>query len=581
MRISRAAMELLQPRHSRVRLRIEPADADTHYNLGVALQMRHSLADAARSYRRALKRAPRLLAAYFNLGVVHQEQRKHDAAIATYQALLRLDPRHVAAYKNLGEVLFAAGRFGAWRANFLRFEANCPDALALAVQALEVSQWHGDFARVGRYLDGLSRETFRAADETDLVDCLEQLLYLLLFFDVAPEQMLSLARTYDAAARHVYGEPMPRPAVREPGRWRVGYLSADLRNHVMGKMMWQAIRHHDRSRFEIGFYSLSEESDEWTERFRGAGDRFTPLAGLSEGDAAKRIAADDLDLLVDLSTHTKGAKPGILARKPARVQITHVASAGTVGLSAIDFKLTDHHADLATNQAFQIETMLPMAGCVYPFRHVAPAVGHAFHRQRLGIPDDAVILGAFVTALKLSSRCLALWRQILERIPRARLAFSPADPAARGLYLEIVGAAGILAERVVFVPQGRDDAENQARYELVDFVLDTMPFGGVNGTLEALDMGVPVVTLVGSRHGERTGFSILTSLGVTDTVATSGPEYVEIAVRLATEPNFAAEVRTAIRARIAQSALTDMPRHTRALEEAYETALRQKSSQAS
>jgi predicted O-linked N-acetylglucosamine transferase (SPINDLY family) len=263
------------------------------------------------------------------------------------------------------------------------------------------------------------------------------------------------------------------------------------------------------------------------------------------------------------------------------VQITHVASAGTVGLSAIDFKLTDHYADLVANQAFQIETMLPMAGCVYPFRHVAPAAVHPFQRQRLGIPDDAVIIGAFVTALKLSQRCLALWREVLERIPRARLAFSPANPAARGLYLEITGAAQIPAERLVFVPQGRDDAENQARYELIDFVLDTMPFGGVNGTLEALDMAVPVVTLVGDRHGERTGYSILANLGVTDTVAQSGREYVEIAVRLATDPGFAAGVRAAIRRGIASSALTDMPRHTRALEDAYATALRQKSFQAS
>jgi predicted O-linked N-acetylglucosamine transferase (SPINDLY family) len=193
--------------------------------------------------------------------------------------VLRLDATHVAAYKNLGETLFAAGRFDAWRENFLRFETHCPDALALAVQALEVSQWHGDFARVGRYLDGLSRGAFRAADETELVDCLEELLYLLLFFDVAPEHMLRLARTYDTAARHVYGEPLPRPAKRKPGRLRIGYLSADLRNHVMGKMMWQAIQHHDRSRFEVGFYSLAAESDEWTERFRGAGDRFTLLAG--------------------------------------------------------------------------------------------------------------------------------------------------------------------------------------------------------------------------------------------------------------------------------------------------------------
>lgn len=550
-----------------------PADADTHYNHGVALQMQHSLPEAARAYRRALALAPDLVAATFNLGVVRQEERAYDAAIAAYEAVLRSEPKHSAAYKNLGEVLFAAGSFDAWCANFRRFEANCPDALSLAVQALEVLQYQGEFAQIDRYIARLERGEFRADDESEFVDDVEQLLYLLLFFDVAPGQVFDLARAYDAAARRVYGEPLPRPSTRKSGRLRVGYLSADLRNHVMGKMIWQAVRHHDRSKFDVGFYSLSRDADEWTERFRGIADRFVVIADLAERAAAERIAADDLDILVDLSTHTKGARPGILAFKPARVQITHVASAGTVGLSTVDFKLTDREADVAGTQAFQLETLLPMEGCVYPYRHVEPAAGHPFRRERIGIPADAVVIGTFVTALKLSRRCLALWREVLRRVPVAKLAFSPVDPAARESYLRLAGAAGIPAERIVFVPQGRDDAENQARFELVDFVLDPLPFGGVNGTLEALDMGVPVITLVGKRHGERTGFSILANLGVSGTIANSGSEYVEIAVRLATDADYMVGVRSSIRRGIANSTLTDMPRHTRALEAAYETAL--------
>jgi len=217
-----------------------------------------------------------------------------------------------------------------------------------------------------------------------------------------------------------------------------------------------------------------------------------------------------------------------------------------------------------------------MEGCVYPYRHIAAATSHPFHRLALGIPDDAIVIGAFVSGLKLSRRCLSLWREVLERVPRAKLAFSPVNPAARALYLRLTSAAGIPAERLVFVPQGRDDAENQARYALVDFVLDTMPFGGVNGTLEALDMGVPVVTLVGRRHGERTSYSILANLGVTETVAQSGREFVDIAVRLAEDRPFMTSVRAAIRERLGASALTDMRAHTRHLEAAYLEALRQR-----
>ena len=132
---------------------------------------------------------------------------------------------------------------------------------------------------------------------------------------------------------------------------------------------------------------------------------------------------------------------------------------------------------------------------------------------------------------------------------------------------------GIAAERLLFLPQGRDDAENQARYRLVDLVLDPMPFGGVNGSMEALAMGVPVVTLVGKRHGERTTYSILRNLGVPQTIAETGRDYVELAVRLATDARFRADVQAAIAQGLASSPLVDMPRHTRNLEAAYRAAL--------
>jgi len=150
------------------------------------------------------------------------------------------------------------------------------------------------------------------------------------------------------------------------------------------------------------------------------------------------------------------------------------------------------------------------------------------------------------------------------------------DPVLRGQYAGLAGRRRHRPRRLLFLPQGRTDAENQARYTLVDFVLDPMPYGGVNGTLEALDMGVPVVTLLGQRHGERTSYSILANLGVTETVAASDREYVEIAVRLAEDPAFMHDVRARIRAGLAHSPLTDMPAHTRNLERAYLTALEQK-----
>jgi len=548
-------------------------DADAHYNHGVALQTMGNVAEAARAYQRALAFRPELHAAEFNLGVIFDSQGNRDAAIHAYSNVLARAQDHVAAYKARAEALLAEGRIEAWFANFDRFEAHCPDRLALAVHALEVCAYRGDFPRLAHYLDGLRDGRYTADRADEMLDALQQLLYLLHFFDIEPELLARYARTHDELARKLYGEPMPRRTVRRPGRLRIGYLSGDFRNHVMGKMMLEVLERHDRARFDIFAYATTDARDDWTRRFASAVTSFESLGALTDADAASRVGNDDLDVLIDLSTHTKGARPAILARKPARVQITHVASAGTLAMSAIDFKLTDRYADVEPDRALAIEALLPMDGCVYPYRHVAPAPARAFTRERVGIAPDAIAIGAFVTPLKLSQRCLALWREVLARVPQAVIAFSPVQPGLRVAFERLVVRAGIDASRLAFVPQGRDDAQNQARYRLIDFVLDPLPYGGVNGTLEALDMGVPVVTLVGRRHAERTSFSILANLGVTETVAQAGGDYVDIAVRLATDRDFMRAVRERIADRLRASPLTDMVAHTRNLEAAYVVAV--------
>ncbi len=194
-----------------------PTDAEAHYNHGVALQMMHLRDDAMRAYQRALAINPDLIAADFNIGVILQEQGRTDDAIAAFEQVIARDPRHVPAHKALGDTLLAARRIDDWLRVFERFEASCPRALSLAVQALEVYQYRGDFAGLDRYLDRLRQDDFKPENETDLADCLEQLLFLLLYFDIEPEAQLGLYRAYDAVAQRVYGKPLPTAASAAPG----------------------------------------------------------------------------------------------------------------------------------------------------------------------------------------------------------------------------------------------------------------------------------------------------------------------------------------------------------------------------
>lgn len=553
-----------------------PSDANSHFNLGVAFQKLDLMNEAIAEYIRAIMLQPEGADAYFNLGVALQDCGQRERAAGYYRRVLEFQPKNASAYQALGEVLLADGKIDLWLENFQQFERHCEPDLKLALYALETSQYLGATKKSERYLNGLLKGEYPTRNLDDLLDGLSQLLFLLLYFDVDQRQMLNLYESYNQALKQAYPERMVLPEVRRPGKIRLGYLSADLRNHVMGKMMYQAISRHDASRFEVYCYSLSHAQDEWTDRFVAASHKFVKLKALDDVAAAKLIAQDELDILVDLCSHTQGASPGILAMKPARVQITHIASAGTVGCDAIDFKLTDNFADVPDTQNSLIETLLPMQGCVYPYRHIPPARDHDYDRSRLGLPEDAVTLGAFVTLLKLSPRCLAIWRAVLERLPMAYLVFSPFSPEAQPYYLKRAREAGIDASRVVFIPAAADESINQARYSVIDISLDPFPYGGANGTLEALDMGVPVVTLCGKRHGERSSFSILKNLGVTETIAQSGQEYVEIVARLATDRPFHSEVRDKIQTGLAHSKLVDMDGHTRNLEATYMQALREK-----
>ena len=204
---------------------------------------------------------------------------------------------------------------------------------------------------------------------------------------------------------------------------------------------------------------------------------------------------------------------------------------------------------------------------------MVPAAEPPITREAQGVGADTVVFGTFVSLLKLSPRCLALWRTILERVPGSVLAFSPHQEPARPLFLRRLASFGIDASRVVFIPWTMDETLDRARYRLIDVVLDTLPYTGGDTTAAALDMGVPVVTRVGERAAERMTYSLLAHLGVTETVARTDEEYVTIASALAQDRAWRAGIAAAIATKLESSGLADLDRYTRSLETAYERAV--------
>ena len=583
-----------------------PQRAELHYNIATLRAAKRDFAGAEASLREAAKLRPEWAQAFVALGHIYFRQRKFEDAEQTFARAAALAPDSVEALFNLAASLDRLRRWTEAVPLLRRARSLAPDDarvwLALRhhlllfrryAEALEDFRAFEPHARPSAALVTAGFMSARIAPGTEYED---KYLPLALEWPYGKGDSgyagiaLAHAECYDVSRASLKRLHDRYNAIRQEERQgradlataranrttpiRIGYLSADFRDHVMGRLMLEVLARHDRSRFAVHAYSLAQREleDPVTEAFRSRCDAFVRLDDLGNYAAAQRIASDNLDLLIDLMGHSGSSRPGILLYKPAPVIVTHLGSHGPVGLQQVDFKLSDRHVDLPDAAEYQIDAPLPLDCCVLPVRRVAPAA-RGPSREELGIDRAAIVFGVFVSMRKLSPRCLRLWRAILERVSGSVLAFSPRHEDERALYLARLASFGIAAERIAFIPFTLDEAVDRARYRLLDVVLDTLPYTGGDTTAAALDMGIPVVTRVGERAAERMTYSLLAHLGMVETIAQTDDDYVAIACRLAGDASWRARVSADIAARLPASGLADFDLYTRALESAYERAL--------
>ncbi len=551
---------------------MDPTSAAPWLSLGHLEFRRDRLEAAEAAFGMAARLAPHSIEANYNLGYTRHELWRFAEAMAPLEHARTLDPGNEQVWYQLYNTRLVLGRREEAVADFLAFEAHAAATPVFLRAALESARTLGDRAREERCVRAALSLHYGADDARTLAGFLMRLQY----FDVERADLKRLYDTYDRLlGQRTRGVgPLARPE-RAPGRVRIGYLSADFRQHVMGRLWYDVVAAHDRDRYAIHLYSLNGAgmADALTARYRQAADRFVDLPPRDDAAAARIIAADDCDVLVDLMGHTMFSRTEILAYKPARTIVTHLGYHGAIGLSQVDFKITDRVCDVADAADYQIERPLVMASCVLPFRRGSVGAAAPPSRASLGIAASAVVLGEFVPVHKLSPRCLVLWRAIAERVPNAVLLFSPSAAAEREGFRRQVTGYGIDPARIAFVPRGADEAAERARYALVDLVLDSVPYSGGDTTLAALDAGIPVVTLAGTRHAERMSASIMRHMNLDRLVAETETAYVDLAIALLTDAARRAAVAAEVEAKFAAAATSYPGRYTRDLEAALDAAI--------
>jgi len=544
---------------------LAPDFAEAHANLGAALRTCGRYEEALTALRQAVALTPTLPGLYTHLGAAQQALGRIDEAVAHYRRALERTPDDPDGLYNLGSCLKSQAHLG-------EAEQLLRRALALAPEHAEARLNLGNVLRAQGRVDEAIRQyraVLRAAPDHRAAHS-----NLLLALNYAPMHTPEAVYAEHCAWAEQHTGPLPpRPRIRHDGsrRLRIGYVSPDFREHSVAYFIEPVLRSHDRSRFTVFAYAQVPRPDATTERLRACVDTWHDVTRMNDAAVADRIRADAIDVLVDLAGHTGDNRLGVFGQRPAPVQISYLGYPNTTGLAAMDYRLTDAHADPENeSDPCYSETLIRLDPCFLCYRAPAesPGVAPPPNQQK-----GAITFGSFNALPKLTEEVLATWAEILRRVPGARLLLkSPSfeDAQTRERYRRLFDAAPLARERITlhgFVP---DTAAHLALYHEVDIALDPFPYNGTTTTCEALWMGVPVVSLAGRRHAARVGLSILTQVGLADLCAETKAAYIEHAVRLAADRNRLPALRSALRDRMRTSPLCDARRFTRHLEHVYQ-----------
>ncbi|MDE2274700.1 MAG: tetratricopeptide repeat protein, partial [Burkholderiales bacterium] len=506
----------------------QPRDHAAHAALGRALQRLHRPNEAVAAFFDALALAPQDAASHHNLGQCFDDLQMYQEAAHCFETALMLGVGDQ-ALATRGLALFAARSGCHWGRELeaslatLRAEVQLlPDAAALRT---------APFAHAA-FTDSRAEQHRAAASAARFITA-----------EVASLPGLPLA---PPAPGHGAWRPGTRPL-------RLGYVSADFHDHATANLMAEVLELHDRSAFDVHLYSHGpDDGSTMRARLQAGGGRFIDLARSSDHEAARRIRADGIDLLIDLKGHTKDHRLGIFAQRPAPLQATFLGFPGTTGAAWMDYVIGDTIVTPLAHAADYSEKIAQLPASYQPNDRQRP-LPPAPSRASQGLPDDALVLCCFNQPYKISAEVMDSWCRLLAGLPNAVLwLFAWGTQALPNLQRE-AAARGIAPQRLIGAPRV-PLAAHMARLQLADLFIDTWPYNAHTTASDALWAGVPVVTTLGPTFASRVGASLLNAVGLPELVAADRAGYEALVLALAGD----APRRRALRAQLA-AARTQAP----------------------
>ena len=580
-------------------LALRPANPEILYNRGNSLQSLGRFAEALRDYDAALAGNARAAEAHNNRGCVLEKLGRFDKALESFDAALAIQSESAEALHNRGNALLAMSRYAEALASYDR-------ALALAPQRVDTLHNRGQaLVLLRRYEEAISGfEAVLAIDPANpsasagLANCrlltcdwqgvaqvaerartaaqngdwsrLDSFAALCIFDE--PVEHLEYARAYLRRQLPVLPQRLSMRAPHQRERIRIAYLSSDFRNHPVARAAIRLFELHDRTQFEIFGVSFGpDDGSDMRARIAAAFDRFVDVRAKTDREIAGLLHEFEIDIAVDLNGHTQGARPGILAHRPAPVQVVYLGYPGTVGADFIDYILADATVLPFSDQGWVREQIVHLPHCYHPCDETTTVSMKAFTRADLGLPENCFVFCCFHRPDKITAIVFAAWMRLLTAIEGSVLWLSQmTDPAQTNLRRAAAGR-GIDPDRLVFAPQMASLGEHLARHGQADLFLDTLPYNAHSSGIDALRAGLPVVTCRGRAFAGRVGASLLQAVGLPELITTDLDAYEALALKLAVDRALLDSIRSKLVDTGKTSPLFDAARTCRHIEAAYAT----------
>lgn len=575
-------------------LALRPDFAEASVGRGNALLALDRLPEAATAYDRALAMLPNLAAAWSGRGNIQLRTGRHREAEASFDRSLAADPGLADAWIGRGMVALSLGRHDDALAALdkaLALNSKLPEAWAARAQAAYLEKrydhalaaWNKSLAldpeqpsvaaaclRIRQhYCDWTGFEA--ACDITRSSVRSGRLVAPFMFVAIpsTPQEQLQCARTWVQANFGSVGAAVTRGGRNEHDRIRVAYLSADFHQHATAHLMAGLFEHHDRARFEVTALSIGpNDHSDMRRRIEAAFERFVDASPHAQDQIVDMIQTLRIDILVDLKGYTQDARTGILAKRPAPIQVNYLGFPGTVGADFIDYIVADRTIIPERESDSYAEKIVWLPNSYQANDRNRAIADTAPIRAEHGLPEAAFVFCCFNDNYKITPAMFACWMRILLAVENSVLWLFEDNPrAADNLRREAV-AAGVAPQRLIFARR-LPNAEHLARHRCADLFLDTLPYGAHTTASDALWSGLPFVTCLGETFAGRVGASLLTAIQLPELIATTIPDYEKLAVELARDPDRLVSLKAKLARHKLTTPLFDTAQFTRHVETAY------------